>query len=42
MNDTRRLDDQLQQLHLHYIRSNYQEQANKAAEQIPMCAIWRN
>jgi DNA replication protein DnaC len=33
MNDTRRLDEQLQQLHLHYIRSNYQEQANKAAEQ---------
>jgi DNA replication protein DnaC len=33
MDDTRRLDEQLQQLHLHYIRSHYQEQANKAAEQ---------
>lgn len=32
MDDTRRLDEQLQQLHLHYIRSHYQEHANKAAE----------
>jgi DNA replication protein DnaC len=33
MDETKRLDEQLQQLHLHYIRGHYQEQANKAAEQ---------
>jgi hypothetical protein len=33
MDETKRLDEQLEQLHLHYIRSHYQEQANKAAEQ---------
>jgi hypothetical protein len=33
MDDARRLDEQLQRLQLHYIRSHYQEQASKAAEQ---------
>jgi DNA replication protein DnaC len=32
-NDTTRLDAQLQQLHLHHIRSHYQAFANEAAEQ---------
>ena len=33
MDDTTLLDEQLQRLRLHYIRSHYQDQANKAAEQ---------
>ena len=38
MNDTRRLDDQLQQLHLHYINKPTKRQNSS----IPTCAIWRN
>lgn len=32
-NDHTQLDDQLQRLHLHYIRGHYQPLAHKAAEQ---------
>jgi len=33
MDDARRLDEQVQRLQLHYIRSHYQEQASEAAGQ---------